>query len=239
MHNLKLHTLGLFCASVVLSGPVLAVPVMFTDSIFNLANYTQTTSILSADTSISVTSPSQALNIVITETAGGGAFGTLDALVVELNNGWTYNPSTQGAIATIDAQVDKTFSTNVAVNFNNRFRPTILQGGVYYTAVVNGPILNGPGSVAGTLSVTGLTANDFLSFDPTTQVIGAAHPNFSAGILQFGLSQFLGATAVANTTATIVYDNLALTLNVPEPASFAILLTGLAGLIGARRARSA
>ena len=239
MHNLRLHALGLLCASVALSGPALAVPVVFSDSVFNLANYTQTTSVLSADTSISVTSPSQALNIVFTETAGGGVFGALDALLVEMNNGWTYNPSTQGAIATIDAQVDKVFSTNAAVGFNNRFRPTILQGGVYYTAVVSGPLLFGPGSVSGTLSATGLTANDFLSLDPTTQVIGSAHPNFSAGLLQFGLSQFLGATGVANTTATIVYDNLALTLNVPEPASLAILLTGLAGLIGARRVRPA
>jgi hypothetical protein len=152
-------------------------------------------------------------------------FGVLETL-------FTYNPSTQGAISSINASVDKNFSTTEGgAGIGNTFRPLIEQDGNIYLAAIQGSTVTGP-TTTGYLSFsgTGLTASDFLIFNFTTGVFGTANPNFAGDPIVLGLGQNINLAA--NTTNFADYDNLSITLNsaVPEPSIWAMMILGFCGL---------
>ena len=92
----------------------------------------------------------------------GDLYTAVEAL---LNPSFTYTPSTQGAIASLSASVDKNLSVNIALTGGgNTFHPTIEQDGVLYVASIAGPGLNCPTGACATgynTIVSGLTAADF------------------------------------------------------------------------------
>ena len=231
--------------------------VVFTDSTFNLAGYSTTPTFMTPAVTLtygqcpSCGNPALGLQIVVNETtAAGGA-----ADVGFVNNLFTYDPGTQGAISSIDAQVDKNLlidvgNTNgfgIGTTFGNTFRPLISQGGLYYLAAIAGPTLPGPTSSGpysmstgyNTLSQAGLLATNFTQYDFATGVFGIAHPNFAAGVLSFGLGQISSVgTGFTNTTTTAQYDNLRINVtSVPEPGTLALFGFGLAGVFAMRRRR--
>jgi hypothetical protein len=155
-------------------------------------------------------------------------------------NLFVYNPSTQGGILSINASVNKDFSsTENSMGIGNSFRPFIEQGGNFYLAMISGPLLNGPGDTGyNTLSANGLTAADFVLFNFTTGVSGAGNPNFDGSQITFGLAQ--NFNLAAGTTNTADYDDLSITVNqTPLPAALPLFAGGLGALaaLGWRRKR--
>ena len=145
---------------------------------------------------------------------------------------FNYNPSTQGAITSIDASVDKNFMTSEnSAGIGNSFRPLIEQDGNFYLALISGPSVTGPTTTGyQQLSATGLTATDFVQFNTTTGVFGTANPNFDGDPIVFGLAQNFNLAPGTNNEAD--YDNLTITVNsaVPEPSTWAMMILGFAGI---------
>lgn len=231
--------------------------VVFTDSTFNLAGYSTTPTFMTPFVTLtygqcaSCGNTGAGLEIVVNETTAAGGL----ADVGFVNNAFTYDPGTQGAISSIGALVDKNLLIDVGNTngfgqgnpFGNTFRPLISQGGLYYLAAILGPTLPGPTSSGpysastgyNTISRAGLLASDFTQYDFATNVFGIAHPNFAAGVLSFGLGQISSVgTGFTNTTTTARYDNLRVNVtSVPEPGTLALFGFGLAGVFAMRRRR--
>jgi hypothetical protein len=210
----------------------------FTDNTFNLANYSETP-VFTTSSSDSVTfdqcptcgHPGQALQIKMNLPTAGDF-----ASIGFINNGFVYNPATQGAISSIDASVDKDIITNLPVNpnapaFTNTFRPTIEQDGLFYEAPITGPGYHGGTTGYNTISRTGLVATDFTQFDFSTGTFGSGHPNFGGDQMLFGLTQitqFLGTPVMFEAD----YDNLNLKIrSVPDSGGTIVLLLGSVGAL--------
>ena len=219
---------------------------IFTDGTFNLAGYsispqflTGTGTTLSTAQCPNCGNPSgQGLQLIGTFPTDPVPAGSIDtAAEVLINNAFLYTPSTQGAITSLSASVDKNLLINIALTgAGNTFRPTILQDGVYYVASLPGPSLTtgpGGGSTGYNNIASGLTAADFLSYDISTDTFGTAHPDFAGDPMRFGLTQIFGVGITETIEAD--YDNLSFAINAPEPAALAIFCVGLLGLVAARR----
>ncbi len=233
--------------------------VVFTDSTFNLAGYSTTPSFLTPLVTLtygqcaSCGTPGTGLQIAVNETTPAGGL----ADVGFVNNLFTYDPGTQGAISSIGAQVDKNLLIDVGDTngfgigspFGNTFRPLISQGGFYYLAKITGPTIPGPtssGPFSGstgyvTLSQSVLLATDFTQYDFATNAFGIAHPDFAGGVLSFGLGQISSVgTGFTDTTTTAQYDNLRISVaSVPEPGTLSLFGFALAGVVAMRRRRHA
>lgn len=190
--------------------------------------------------------PGTALRLTISDSDGsslGAAF---------VNTAFTYNPKTQGAIASIAASVDKNLTVVAPplFGFGNTFRPVIEQDGNFYTAVLFGPAVTvPPGGTTATsgynnFSLPSLAAIDFDEFNTTTGLVGTAHPNFGGDLITFGIGQVVAANAMgAGNQETIIsdFDNLSITVRtataVPEPSTWTTLLgaLGVFGLLKRRR----
>jgi hypothetical protein len=222
--------------------------VVFSDGTFNLSNYTQNTYNSNPSVgSFTVTqcsscgNPGSALDINYTVNDPGEDLVTI---VGETNNGWTYNPSTQGAIAGLNFSVDKYIDTP-AVNTINTGIPLLLQGGNYYVDFVSGPL---PKDQFNTITGDDLQAADFELLDFSNGDLDSSmHPNFSSsgGVITFGTAaRFQGLPFDGSFTAEIRLDNLYFDI-VPEPNSAALVLAMLGLMVpmalrihGVRPARS-
>jgi PEP-CTERM motif len=229
-------------AVLLMSAPAFA-NVVFTDSTFDLANYTASPVFtspgitLTYDQCASCGNPGLGLQLI----ASFSLDSVGDAAVGLANTTFSYDPLTQGAIASINASVDKDLTDNYPfpATFGNTFHPLIEQDGNLYIASIPGPGGTTPGSTGyNTISRSGLIATDFEEYDFTTGSFVAAFPNFAGDPMLFGLAQiFSTGTAFAAYTSEADYDNLQLTIvtAVPEPGSIFLLGAGIAGLVGLRR----
>jgi hypothetical protein len=166
--------------------------------------------------------------------------------VSHLNPTFTYDPSTQGAIASINFNYDSIeFSPLQGIEVV--YSPLLFQNGTYYTGVFD----NVNQSVWTNFAHNGLTASDFVrDFDGLTLPgSGPAIPDFSStgGPIEFGFATGNTAPCFIPCSTTISgIDNLSFTLNtvqptIPEPASLALLATGIVGIgiMSCRRRKAA
>lgn len=225
MSNLRFACSMAF-AMFVASAPAFA-DIVFTDGTFDPATYTQVGPYLSNATispsqCAACGNPGSALQIMVSITGASGA-----AAEGFVNNTFSYDPLTQGAILSIDASVDKDLTS--AATLSSSFHPLIEQDGNYYLATIAGPGLTGPGTTGfNTISQNGLLATDFLQYDFSTGTFGTANPNFAGDPILLGLASVASGSTF---DATVVYDNLSLDLStapVPEPSSVWLLVTLLA-----------
>ena len=243
MHSSSRWGLGAAFALALGVAPAFA-DVVFTDTTFNLANYSFSPQATSPAGTLSITSSSGVLQTTATFTNSATAINVAQGLV---NNGFSYNPLTQGAITGIDTSVLKNISTDFTLTGGgNTFRPTVEQGGVFYLAAIAGATFNGPNAPGGTgftnFSATGLQATDFLSYDFSTGTFGSANPNFAGGgTLLFGLTQISGVGSFSGSPGQLItqYQDLSFDIHaVPEPSTlllFGATLLGLGWLYRRRR----
>jgi Viral BACON domain len=212
-------------AGLLLAGSLIPVyaDVVFSDTAFNLSNYANAPSYTAngATTSISQCGgcgdPGSALQAVATF-GSGSTPGFADGGIV--NTGFVYNPSTQGAIESLTASVDKDESVNGTPNngapFTTSFHPMIEQDGKYYIATIPGPGFAGGSTGFLHFSQAGMTASDFTQFDFTTGNYVTGNPNFSGDAMTFGIASL--ASSSNGIIFTVVDDNLTFDL-VTSPVS--------------------
>ena len=135
-----------------------------------------------------------------------------------INTNFTYNPAASGAITSLSASVDKDLlASTPLMGFGNTFHPTIEQGGNFYMASIPGPSLFGINTGYKELAASGLSAADFQEYDFSTHGFVPGNPNFSGGLMEFGLSQFFTINDAPGVFAIALYENLAITLNTTPP----------------------
>jgi hypothetical protein len=218
-------------AMFVASAPAFA-DILFTDSTFANSNYTQVGPFQSGATitgsqCTSCGNPGFALQVVENFSVTGGS-----AALGFVNNTFSYNPSTQGAIVSIDVasvSKDATISNAGTGTAGNTFRPLIEQDGNYYLAAIAGANFpySGTTTTTGfvTLSQSGLVAADFLQYNFSTGASGTATPNFAGDAMLFGLAQ-ISSGFPSGASVEQDYDNLSLSIsNTPEPSSVCLLVS--------------
>jgi hypothetical protein len=178
--------------------------------------------------------------VTVSVSPPGGA-----AYVGFLNNGFAYDPSTQGAITSIAASGDNnvTFSRTLSGTYTSGIRPLIEQDGKYYMAFIPG-ILFPSGTPAGptgyqTISQSGLVAADFTGYDPSTGAALPGEPDFAGDPMLFGLVVGASFPSLSQPFTVIEdHDNLTIDISpVPEPSSLLLLASTLSGLAGFGMAR--
>ena len=214
---------------------------LFSDSTFSLGSYTQTAYL--NNTVAAGASPSLTQNAGFGNPAASLQFDVswnvdtmFTAFYGMINTGFSYNPSTSGAISGINFSLDRytTYSPSGIVVLANATAGALLQqGGNFYLDSITGPAFSA--ATWQTVSTTGLTASAFClySFTTNTQDCGQ-NPDFSSagGAIDFGFRLGLGHTNALGTGTFDAYaDNLSITVNtVPEPSSIWLVVPGLAAL---------
>jgi hypothetical protein len=165
---------------------------------------------------------------------GAAAADTL-TFTAELNNGWTYNPSTQGAITNLVFSADKDLVSPLTIS--SVTAPAVLeQGGNYYVDFISGL----PETGYQTISGSGLVAADFALYDFTTGTFNTAdNPNFTStgGPIEFGIGNRENGTVASPIVADAFFDKVTWDINTPEPSLLPLLGAGLLGVCALRRKR--
>jgi hypothetical protein len=208
--------------------------VTFSDGAFNLGNYsdvatfkTNPADTVSFNQCPSCGNPGQALQVIVTLSSFSDLAG-----VALINNTFSYNPQTQGPIASIDASVDKNEINNLSPTTTGTtfFIPLIEQNGLFYLDLLSGGTIHGGTNPYKTIAGTGLVASDFDEVNFATGVISNAHPNFAGSQMLFGLESAvgLGPSTITNVSAEDHFDNLKLSIHnsVPESGATSFLLFG-------------
>lgn len=204
-------TAWLFLAAATLWGDV-----TFTDTTFNLSDYA--ISYYKSDPGIQITvqqsqnggNPGQALEILYTLPPINGV-----SFVGLVRPSFSYDPSAQGAIQSIGFSIDKyvteTGCDTPSCQLNpNTVRPTILQNGQYYMAVISIPA---PAATWITFKGT-LHASDFGLFDFASGTSNTAiNPSFTSGVMQLGFTSRDLFQVTQTTQADVLFDNLAITVH--------------------------
>jgi hypothetical protein len=218
-------------AVLVASAPAFS-DIMFTDGTFADANYTQvglheSGATITGAQCASCGHPGFALQVVENFSVSDVGFAALGFV----NNTFSYNPSTQGAILSINvASVDKdaTLSGAGSGTSTNTFRPLIQQDGKDYLAAIFGPDFDFTDpSTTGfvTIAKSGLVAADFVQYNFLTGKFGSATPNFAGDAMLFGLAQ-ISSGFPSGARIEQDYDNLSLSLTTaPEPSSVWLLVS--------------
>ena len=168
-------------------------------------------------------------------TRNGSAIDLAGFNMLALNSAATYDPSSQGAILSIDYAYDVIhLGGNVAV----AVAPGLSQGGKTYRFFNGGQAAIA--SVWSAIAANGLTSFSFHEVTNSgvyaTTIDANSHPDFSAsgGQITFGYIVANGWGGTINATTGI--DNWSVTLNTetPEPATWSAMLIGLGAITAAR-----
>jgi hypothetical protein len=228
-----IHPRMMSVAAVVWAG--LAAPVVnaktFADGNFNLADYDITqlqTGGGSIDVSASSTAGQPAPSLTIITTTPASPQTQFNATEYFLGKAFTYDPTVEGAISSIDWSLDVYASIP---NFNIAFLGgaiIVKQNGNIYIHGANVAPIQG---VFETAAQSGVKQNNFnLMVDLTTGATNSSlHPDFSSGVMQFGtISGWMMPVGLGPATVDVKLDNLRIDVTaVPEPDTLALLLSGL------------
>ncbi|MBS0444491.1 MAG: hypothetical protein JSR59_00950 [Proteobacteria bacterium] len=211
--------------------------VTFSDSTFDLSNYTINTFVSNqtvSETHIPVGgNPGAALEVTMILETGPTYSG-----IYFLGKSFLYDPATQGAIGSIDFSQD-VFAESTLPFSQLGQNPIIYQNGNYYghfTAV------QPTADIWQTASASQLHSTDF---DLITSLANSTHdesqhPNFAAGAMQLGFREgWSYGNAPSIGVTDVLADNYVLTLNpVPEPSASRLMLLGMLAFGGLRLRRS-
>jgi hypothetical protein len=214
----------------------------FSDTTFNLANYSST--VYSGTTTPSSTvlqtsngNPDTAYEVNFQY---GPAANGIDVLATALNNTFVYNPTVSGAISTLNVSLDRfAMPTRDGVDTgvgNYTLRVLISQGGKLYESSQS-LFGSDAGGIWHTLSTSGLTASSFGLLDTgnLNNIDFTSNPNFSSGLITFGFAMRNGGdgTPVVRSASGILRaDNFSIDVltAVPEPSTWAMMILGFAGV---------
>jgi len=228
--------------------------IVFTDNTFSPSNYNGFSAIPKLDPGVTATYGQCQSCGIDGDTIGGQGLQVFvsipltagGAFVGFVNNTFTYNPQTQGAIDSLSASVDKDLILNRSTTyFESYFYPLIEQGGKFYIASIAGSTISrGTSTGYENIGQTGMINTNFGLYDfGTTSVPDfTKNPDFSSDGTQmiFGLAPLVSANDAFN--ITVDYDNLVFDLvqasssggtesPVPESSSLVLLSIFLTGFV--------
>ena len=250
MMRLQATTLSLAAVTCVLAAsPALAATTVFSDQTFNLANYTLGSF---KDAAVTVNSYGQTLvggnpGAALQGTVSSTGLNAQGVLFTALENVFVYDPSVSGAITSLDFSLDRFADpTNggQAVGVGSYSLRLLAQqdAQLYQATFISGPF-GAPGGTWHSLLQNGIAASDFSTLDATnftgSGAVGGL--NFGGDAITFGFAMRGGGTiSTLDQTNDLRADNFLLSVNsatAPEPASWAMMIIGLAGVGGAMRWR--
>ncbi|MBS1708686.1 MAG: PEP-CTERM sorting domain-containing protein [Armatimonadetes bacterium] len=169
-------------------------------------------------------------------------FPTIDPSIhfvsaIASNSTWVWDPSTDGAIDSLDISGDVRTSTLTILSLPI----TIRQGGNIYFGGASAGFLP-PKNIWHNAARTGMLASDFGKIKADGSYDFGSEPDFSAsgGVMTFGVGMFLSPGILPNGSHDdLDMDNVSIdvhTAAVPEPGTIALAAGGLAFLRRRRRA---